>query len=278
MIGITLILIGEIFAQIGTSIGKYEVSQKKESFYAMGFLHSVWASIFLLLMVVFWQGEFRFTYASLPTFALRALLEVILVFVAIHAVLKADRSTFSFLRVLTLPFLLMVDVALGYSISVFQMVGISSVVIALIFLFLNHGLSRQGKLLSLLSALLAVGTISLYKYNITNFNSVEGEQVVMHFIILFVIIITAWIKGHENVFKTLASPLFIFQSLAAGLASVFISFAYLFASASVITTTKRSFELISSMVFGRAYFSEKHFAIKFIAFVLIVAGVGLMFL
>jgi len=277
MIGIVLIAVGELFSQISTSIGKYEVAHKKESLYAMGFLHSVWTALFLLLMVTFWRGEFVFSLASLPTFIARALLEVTLVFVALHAVLKADRSTFSFLRVLTIPFLLIVDVALGYNISTNQMLGISAIVIALLFLFMNHGLSRKGKLLSIASALLAVGTISLYKYNITNFNSVEGEQIVMHTIILLTIIFTAWIKGHENVFKTLAQKVFIFQSLTAGLASVFMSFAYLFAPASIITTTKRSLEILYSMIFGRSYFHEKHFGIKISALVLTVFGIWMLF-
>ncbi len=277
MIGIALIALGEIFSQIGTSIGKYEVAHKKESLYAMGFLNSIWTVLFLLLMFIFWRGEFVFSPESLPTFAARAVLEVILVFVALHAILEADRSTFSFLRVLTIPFLLLVDVFLGYNISTNQMLGISAIVVALLFLFMNHGLSRKGKLLSLLTALLAVGTISLYKYNITNFNSVEGEQIVMHAIILIALVLTAWIKKNENVFRTLTNKTFILQSVAGGLASVFISFAYVFAPASIITTAKRSLEILTSMIFGHSYFHEKHFGVKLTAFLLTVFGLSIMF-
>jgi hypothetical protein len=208
MIGIALIAIGEVFSQIGVSIGKYEFLKKKESLYAIGFLHSFWTAILLILFTVFGKGEFIFSFQSLPTFIIRAVLEVILVFVALKAVVEADRSTFSFLRVLTLPLLLIADISLGYNISLSQIIGVSLIIIALLFLFINHGLSKKGKMLSLMSALLAVLTISIYKYNITNFNSVEAEQILTHIIILVTIVVTAKLSTGENVFALLKNKLY----------------------------------------------------------------------
>lgn len=277
MLGITLVALGALFAQIGTSIGKYEVTNKRESLYAMGFLHALSATIFLIIIAIFWRGEFVFSLASIPTFAARAVLEIIALFVGLNAIAQADRSTFSFLKVLAIPLLLVVDTVLGYEISLSQMIGISIVAVSLLLLLINHGLSRRGKILSTLAALLAVGTLSLYKYNITHYNSVEAEQIVMLIILMGTIIIVAQIHLRENVFKTLTHKLFIFQSVASGIGTVFISFAFLFAPASIITTAKYSLEILTSMIFGRTYFYEKHFLIKSLALVLIIVGMALMF-
>ncbi len=276
MIGVILISIGEFFAEIGTSVGKYEVSQQKESLFAMGFLNAIWATVFLILIALFRGGEFVFSVHSLPTFIARAIMETILVFVTLRAITTADRSTFSFLRIMTLPLLLVVDIGLGYDISILQMVGISTVVIALMFLAMNHGLSRKGKLLSLFSALLAVGTTSLYKYNVTHYNSVEAEQIIMHIIILTALIVSAKVFSKENVFTSITHKTLFFQSMAAGIATVLMSFAFLFAPSSILMTAKRSLEVLFSMVSGRNYFKEKHIAVKVGALSLVTLGIVLM--
>jgi hypothetical protein len=194
----------------------------------MGFLNSIWAAIFLLVWG-FTGGSLTFSLASLPFFLTRAVIEVVLLFVSLNAVVTADRTTFSFLRILTIPLLLGVDIMLGYTFTLTQITGVSAIVIAFIFLFLNHGLSNKGKLLSLLSAIMAVGTIALYKHDITHYNSVEAEQILMHLIILVTIIMAAKIRAKENVFRYLTHRTFVLQSIASGMASVLMSFAYLFA-------------------------------------------------
>lgn len=275
MIGILLIAIGQFFSEIGTSIGKYEAEKKKESIYAVGFLHSIWAG-FLMFMLVLWKGEFVFSMASLPTFTLRAILEIILIFVGTEAVIRADRSTFSFLHTFTIPLLLVADVLFGYEITVEQIMGISLIAFAILLLFMNHGLGRDGKILSIMTAVIAVGTIALYKYNITHFNSVEAEQSLMYVIILLSLLVTARIKTGENLFGYLKHKVFFFQSLASGAGSIFMSFAYLFAPASIIITSKRALEIFAAMIFGRTFFHEKHLAVKIIALILSVSGILLM--
>lgn len=272
MIGLLLVATAEIFAEISTSLGKYEFSMKKESLYALGFLSSIWATIFLLIWGLT-QGEFIFSYESLPFFLTRAVIEIILLFVVLNALVSADRTTFSFLRILTIPLLLGVDFLIGYEFSTNQIIGVCTIVTALIFLFLNHGLSKHGKMLSLLSAVLAVATITLYKYDITHYNSVEAEQILMHLIILTVLVITAKIRTNENLFSYLTHRTFVIQSVSSGIAGALLSFAYLFAPASIITSAKRSFEVIAAVISGRKYFHEKHLMIKVIAFILITLGV-----
>lgn len=96
----------------------------------------------------------------------------------------ADRSTYGFLRVLTIPLLLLVDLALGYSLSQGQIVGVSILTLSVLLLLLNHGLRTKGIGFVLLSAVNAVVTLSLFKYDITHFNSVEVEQGITQLVLL----------------------------------------------------------------------------------------------
>jgi drug/metabolite transporter (DMT)-like permease len=276
MFGIILIAIGEVFSEIGLSIGKYEITHKKESIYAMGFLNAIWSAIFFAVLIFFFNEPFVFSMASLPTFIIRAVIDVSLVFVALNALYKADRSTFSFLRTLSVPLLLISDLALGYSVSTFQVAGISLIVMTLLFLFLSKGLSRDGKILSLIAALLSVGTISLYKYNIDTYNSVAAEQVLMYCISLIALIIGAWIKKRENLFSYLMHPIFLLQSIVSGIASILMSFAYIFAPASIITTAKRSLETVTSIVSGKMYFHEDKLGTKITSVIVIIIGILLL--
>lgn len=256
-------------------MGKYEVAHKRESIYTMGFLHTFWSTVFLAAYGFFF-GEWVFAMASLPTFLLRCALEIALVFVSLHAIITADRSTFAFLRTTTIPLLLGADIFLGYTLTIPQLAGISLMVLAFVFLSLNHGLSRKGKMLSLFSALIPVGTLTLYKYNISNFNSVEAEQALLHGVTLVAFIVGARMYTKENLFASLLHPRYFLQSVIAGIGSVFLSFAYVFAPASVITAAKRAFEILGAIVSGQTYFKEKHVIIKLISCTMIVGGVVLM--
>lgn len=275
MYGIVLTAISQFFAEIATSMGKYETEHKRESLYAMGFLNGFWVTLFLVGLG-FLNGGFVFAMESLPTVALRCALEVLLLFITLHAVIDADRSTFAFLRITTIPLLLGVDMLLGYAISLQQIFGIIAIVVAFILLLLNHGLSRKGKMLTLASAVIAVATISLYKYNITHFNSVEAEQIVMHVVLLVVLTFVAKYRTGENLFDYLKKPTFLSQSVISGFSGVFLSYAYVFAPASIITAAKRAFEIIGSMAAGRAVFHEKHLLVKIVALVLMSIGVGMV--
>ncbi len=271
-----MIAAAEIFAEASTSVGKYEVEKKRESLYAWGFLSAFWALIFLVLIAIFKEGSFVFTLSSLPTFISRAVVEIVLTFISLHAVLTADRSTFSFLRIVTIPLLLIVDTALGYRLSFEQYAGIGVLVVTLIFLLMNHGLSAKGKFISLISAVLATATISLYKFDITHYNSVVAEQLLMYIILLVSFIIAAKWYSKENVFKYLLHPIFLGQSLFAGIAGLLASFAYLFAPASVISTARRAFEILISIISGRTFFHEKHLFVKIVSFIFIFIGTILL--
>lgn len=275
MIGIALTALGSFFEEISTTIGKKEVRDKKETVYTMAFLYLFWGTFWFLGIILF-RGEFLFSTASLPTFTIRFILEIIQVHTAIWAVVLAERSTFGFIRTGTLPILLVVDLFLGYSIAPIQIAGIILIVLSLLILSLNHGIKREGLGYVVYSTFGAVATISLYKYNITNFNAVEAEQFLMHGLLLVYFYFVSLYLGHENPLKFLRHRIFFFQSFSQGAGSAVIAFAYLFAPASIITAAKRSMSAFWAMVSGKKYFHEKHLAVKIFSLSFLVAGVILL--
>src|SRR5687768_13381938 len=192
MLGILLTSIAAFFQEVSDVIGRQEVKQKQETIYTMGFLQMFWATIFFVILILVKQDAFQFSLASLPTFGLRVVLEIIQVFITLIAVVAADRSTFGFIRVLTIPALLLVDLFLGYQIATMQLIGVSLVIIAMLILFMDHNFKKKGWSLVLFGALNSVATISLYKYNITHFNSVAAEQLVMYLILLLSLTLGAY--------------------------------------------------------------------------------------
>ncbi|MBI2021226.1 hypothetical protein HYS99_01795 [Candidatus Giovannonibacteria bacterium] len=271
-LGFILAIFAVFFTETGASIGKFEVENKKESLYTMGVFHLMWGTLFFFAYGLFVNNAFIFSYASLPTFVLRAVLEVFQTHITILAIVRADRSTYSFLRSMTAPLLLGADFLLGYSISQGQIIGIAIIAISLIILFMNHGINKKGFGFVLFSTINAVITISLYKYNITHFNSVAAEQGIIMFILVLYFYFMARTVAKENPFRFLRERVFLGQSLAFGAGSVLGSFAYLFAPASIINTLERSLSVLASIISGKKYFHEKHFLIKLAVFALIATG------
>src|SRR3989338_4789063 len=112
MFGIVLASIATFFEEVSDVIGRREARNKKETIYTMGFLHLFWVTIFFAVLVLVNHNNFRFSMASLPFFLIRLVLEVIQFYITLTAVVVADRSTFGFIRVLTIPLLLLTDLAL----------------------------------------------------------------------------------------------------------------------------------------------------------------------
>ena len=276
MFGLSLVFLSSIFGELGSSIGKREVALQKESVYSLGFLDLLWGTVFFFAYALVTPSAFIFDFASLPIFLTRVVFEIGIAYCAVHAVALADRSSFGFLRILTIPFLLLVDLALGYTLSLTQIMGISVIAVSLIILFMNHGIKRQGAGYVVAGALLAVVTISLYKYDITHYNSVAAEQGIMSIIIMVFYYFMARFISHENPFRLLRNPTIFIQSLSCGVGQVFMSFAYLFAPASIISTANRSFNAFAALIAGDVYFKEKHILVKSTAFVIMVIGIILL--
>ena len=275
MIGIILVSIGSFFDEISTLIAKTEVQNKKETIYSMAFLSLIWSTLWFLVIILV-KGEFVFSLASLPTLILRTVVEAGLIYAGTIAVVQSDRSTFGFIRTGTIPLLLLTDLWLGYVLTLPQIIGTAILVLALLVAFLNHGIKKDGLKFVLLATILPVLTISLFKYNITNFNSVEAEQLITHVFLLLFVFILALKVGHENPLTLLTKRTFFIQSFSAGVGGVLISFAYLFAPASTVTAAKRAVSVLLAIVAGNLYFKEKHLVLKIALFVFIVTGITLL--
>ena len=276
MTGLLLTFIATLFTEAQDSIGKWSVEQRKQSIYTMGFLSLLWSFFFFLFSSVFIEKAFLFSLASLPTFLPRAVLEVVLAHVSILALTRADRSTYSLLRIGTIPLLLATDVFLGYGVSPSAMLGIGVIVAVLLFLFLSRAIRKEGVGFVIFTAIAAAATLSLFKWDITHFNSVPAEQGLIMGILLLYFFLMDVAVAKENPLQFLSRPLSLLQSLSAGLGAVLFSFAYLFGAASVITAAVRALSVLWAILSGNIYFKEKNLAVKFAAFLFLVLGLALI--
>ena len=275
MYGILLVGLAGFFLEVSTSIGKYEVKKRVESIYGMGILSTFWTLIIFGLAIV-WKQEFQFSLASLPTFSLRMIIEILQVYLMLKAIVIADRSTNAFIRLTTIPLLLLVDLAIiGADLSLAQIIGTLIILASLCALMVNGGVKKKGIVFVALSAVNAVSGITLYKHNITYFNSVEAEQSLILLGILLFLYISARRRG-ERPFRLFRKHICMIQSATHGIGTAMISFAYVFAPASVITTAKRTVEVLWSIISGNLVFHEKHLSIKIVSGVMAVCGLVLL--
>lgn len=275
MLGIVLAGVGNFFAEIAESIGKKEGHDKIASVYTLSFISLFFGAIFILTLGII-RGNLIFSLASLPTFVPRAFLEILQAYATTRALIEADRGDFGFVKSLTIPLLLIIDLTLGYPLSFLQMAGMVLILIAVSTLLLYERHTVRGLFWLLISAVNASITISLYKYDITNFNSVEAEQSLIIVILLIYFFVCAQALAKENPFRFLGRRVFFAQSFSAGLAHVANSFAYLFASPSVIVTALRSFAVLFALLSGKLYFHEKYIALRSLVLLLVVVGLALL--
>jgi hypothetical protein len=271
---VLLLLLSATFAEeVSESLGKNSIRKRRETIYNAAFLSVFWSILFLLATLAF-GAEFRLELASLPTLMVRMGLEIVMAYLGAELLLKAERSTVGFLRLLTIPLLLAVDIALGYHLSSLQILGVIVMFVALGLAFHHSPKGKKGAGLAILSAVLGVVTTSLYKYDITHYNSVVGEQVV----VLSCVMLFFYVASERSPLGLLVKPLTGTQSLSHGVGEVLMSFAYSFAPASVIMTMKRTFALSWSILFGHTYFHEKSLKQKLYSGAILVAGLALIIL
>ena len=275
MFGIALALFSSLFEEAANSIGKKEVAAHVASVYTFGFLGLLFSTSFF-----FCEGALRhtlvFSVASLPTFIPRLLLEMLQAYVTVKAITISDRGDFGFFKTLTIPVLLVVDFALGYSVGMRQILGMVLVLLPIGILIALEWKKIKGLSYLVIGTINAAVTISLYKYDITHFNSVEAEQALLGIALLAFFLLFALLKARENPFRYLRIPVFATLSVSNGLSGVAASFAYSFAPASVIATVLRSFSVLFAIATGRFYFHEKHLLLRAASFVLVTAGLLLL--
>lgn len=276
MLGVLLVSIGTFFEEAADSIGKSKVQKKEESIYTLAFLSLFWGSIFFALIAYFRQNAFVFSSASLPTFLPRLLFEILQMHLTVLAIARADRSTYSFIRILTIPLLLLADFALGYHLTAFQFLGVSVIIIILLFVFLNKNISKYGAMFAVLSAINATVTISLYKYDIAHFNSVVAEQLIVYAVLLAYFFLFSLAIVKENPLLFLKKKIFMAQSLSDGIGGILESFAYSFGLASVILAGKRSSSVLWSVASGNIYFKEQHLFLRIFISAVVIGSLVLL--
>jgi hypothetical protein len=227
--------------------------------------------------VALFSGTLHFAIASLPTLALRIVLEVAQAHMLVEAVVRADRSTFGLVRVSSIALLALIDAWLGYALTGKQWVGLVIVVAALLVLFLNHGVHRRGIGFVLFTAINAAFTISLYKYHITHYNSWQLEQAIVIAIILIYFAVLARRLRHEHPLRLLKRRKPRWQAIAAGLGNAAIAAGYLYTTAAIATAAKRGGEVLASVISGKAYFHEKGFYLKLVVCFGVIIGLVFMF-
>ncbi|NCN53193.1 hypothetical protein GW950_01885 [Candidatus Wolfebacteria bacterium] len=275
MLAVLFSTIGSFFEEASSSIIKYETENKKESVYSAGFINMLF-SVIILGIIAFVRGSFIFNFASLPTFITRIFLEIAQMQMTFLAIMKNDRSTFTFVRNLTIPLLLIVDIAIGFTISSTQWAGILIILSVIGVVLYFHIINLKGVGYSLFTAVNAVATISLYKYNITNFNSVEAEQIIVLTILALYFFGMAIFWRKENPFNLLKERVFFAHGFSQGISSIFHSFALAFGTPGVVISAKRASGVLMGTIFGHNYFSERKFGTKLVMGVIII--IGLVFL
>jgi hypothetical protein len=267
--------LGSFIEEIASSIIKFETDHKKESIYTAGFINSLFA-IIIFIAIALWRDSFLFTLASLPTFTIRAVLEIFQTHATMMAIMKADRSTYAFIRNLTIPLLLIVDLIFGFTVSQNQWIGIFVIFTIFVVIFAFRILNWCGSAYPLFTAINAVLTISLFKYNTTHFNSVEGEQIVLITILLLYFFIAACVRAGENPLLFLRRRLFFSQGFTHGIATILESFAIFLGNPGIAIAAKRSSAVLAGIISGHNYFQEKKFSAK----IMVCAGliIGLILL
>lgn len=272
-----LLMMGSFFAELADSIGKKEVLRSKENVYSLGFLNSFWVTIILLVSIIL-GANFTFNIASYPTFLTRLVLEVILAHISVLGIIRAERSTFAYLRLLTIPLVLIIDLALGNSLSLLQIIGINLIFFGLFILLFKNPKSSRGVWTVLASAVIASITLSLFKYDITRYNSVAAEQLLITLAVVVYFYIASIVKKQRVDLSLLVKPKTALQSLSSGLETAFVSFAFYYAPTSVITVLKRTFAMFWAVLFGHKYFKEHGLVRKVFAGSFIIAGLIIILL
>lgn len=170
----------------------------------------------------------------------------------------------------------MVDVFIGYTLSWHSIAGVTAITFGLLYLYMSDSLQKRGQVLVIISALLAVATTSLYKYNITFYNSVAAEQTIVLGGKMLALFLAAYLLKGMNPFLLFNSWRHVIQAVTTGAGGSIISYTYLFAPASVVISAKRSWTVLAAIISGQHYFKEKRVLQKITAFAIVTAGVILL--
>jgi len=214
-----------------------------------------------LYKIYSWNIEFNFNYASIPLLCIRLLLEVTQSYITLIAIKHCDRSTFSILRVLTIPLLVIADMLLWYQFSSYSLIWIAIILFSFIVFNINtKTINWTGWYFAIFTAINAVITLSLFKYSLTHYwNSLEIDQGIMALGTVIFFLIYNYNRERKFWYYLLKKEkIFWIQWILMALTSIIISYTYVYLNASEATAVKRAWEMFWSVLAGFIFFQEKH--------------------
>ncbi|HXK37657.1 MAG TPA: hypothetical protein VJ579_01160 [Candidatus Paceibacterota bacterium] len=269
-----LVFVGHFFEELSASASKHAFAGRVFTYILYGFLIESMAVLMFGGAALFQGHSLHYNIDALPLFALRIFSEFLQCEVVFRALANVDRSTFSFTRVLTIPLLLVVDIAMGYTITNVEFLGIGIILVVLLSYFAGGKIHGKGIGLALVSAVLSVVNLTLYKYDITHYNAAAISQFYIS-LALFSIYATRLVFSREDrqlLVQMKAHPLLGFSFVSQAFSSLLISLAYQYAPASLILAFSRACSVLWSLVSGVFYFHEENVLRKVFAFALIIVG------
>lgn len=270
MIGILLGLLGTLFFEINNALLK----DRTKKYHII----TLWVVTTFMSMSIFWLTwlyKYFFTDISiyynpdsLSLLILRTFLEILQSYFTITALKHCDRSTFSILRILTIPFLVIVDMLLWYQFSLYSYIWLFIILFS--FVFFNTNLKTvnwKWWYYGLFISLNAVLTLSLFKYSLTNYwNSVEVDQFFVWFstLIFFMFYNFFFLEKKLGFHLFKKEKIFILQWMLIWIWAVLISYTYSYLNASEATALKRVWEMIWALSSWYFIFKETNMRKKII--------------
>lgn len=272
--GVILAVTCTFFVALESVVAKKENAKHHAEYYSIAFSARFGATVFFGILLLM-GADFAISSDSLPTLILRILAEFLLAILVIKGILVANLTTGSITSLLSIPGLLIVDLLIGYEITPIQIGGIFALMLSVVVLTFNNKLSRNGLGYFVAASLVSVATTSLYKYNIENYNSVVGEQLVVT--VALMLFFAAMMMVHTR------NPIKVFRNnwskeiaLFHGAVSVLHSFALSFLPPSILIAVKRGSGVGWSLLFGVKTFHEAHVAQKVMSALAAVLGIVLI--
>lgn len=281
MIWLLLWIIWTFFAEINSSISKHKL--KKHDILKLWVISSFfWMMVFLWLWIYKFLSSdltLNFNPDSIPLLSLRVFLEIVQSYFTILAIKHADRSTFSIIRIITIPLLVIADILLWYTFTNYSLIWI--LIILLSFIIFNtkiKTINLKWGYYVLFTAVNAVFTLSLFKYSITTYgNSVEVDQFIVILSTLLFFIAHNHIKKQECAIKLLIKEkIFLLLWITIWISMIVLSYSYLYLNTSEATAIKRAGEMLWSILFWFYYWKEDNFIKKLLFATCIIIWLVLM--
>lgn len=274
MLAAMLVLVGNFFEELSASASKHAFTGRVFTYVLYGFLIEAISVLFFGGTALIGGYSLAYNTHALPLFALRVITEFLQCEVVFRALAIADRSTFGFVRVLTIPLLLIVDIMMGYKITNIEFLGIGIILVVLLAYFAGGKLHGKGMGLSLASALLSVSDLSLYKYDIAHYNVATVSQlyVALALFAIYAVRLVLSKTDRKLLVEMTAHPLLGLVFVSQGFSSLLTSLAYQYAPASLILAFSRGVSVMWSLLSGVFYFHEERVLRKTFAFAIIVIG------